>query len=222
MGRQCRQLFDHRCAWQHRRGIRLLSSGSAAQGAAFPIPSNLQGVSIQLNSLFSALFYAGPNQINVQLPLNLVNSPSYAATAVTGYGASAAVAVTVADVRTSGIFTINGQGTGQGAVLNLSKPARRHHASRQGAATTSRYIARAWGEVSNNPGIGLPAPADPLSVTLTTPTVSIGGVNALVQFSDSHPAWPVSTRSTYRYRLVSRRAPPIRSPYQSVARCLIR
>jgi uncharacterized protein (TIGR03437 family) len=90
-----------------------------AQGAALPIPSSLQGVSIQFNSLFGALFYAGPNQINVQLPLNLVNFPSYTATVVTGYGASGAVAISVAEFA-PGIFTTNGQGTGQGSILNLS------------------------------------------------------------------------------------------------------
>jgi uncharacterized protein (TIGR03437 family) len=156
-----------------------------AQGAAFPIPSNLQGVSIQFNSLFGALFYAGPNQINVQLPLNLVNYPSYAATAVTGYGASAAVAMSVAEFA-PGIFAINGQGTGQGAILNLSNQLvdATHPAK---AGDYIQIYCTGLGEATNNPGTGLPAPADPLSVTETTPTVSIGGVNALVQFSGLTP-----------------------------------
>jgi uncharacterized protein (TIGR03437 family) len=156
-----------------------------AQAAAFPIPSNLQGVSIQFNSLSGALFYAGPNQMNVQLPLNLVNSPSYAATAVTGYGTSAGAAMTVAEFA-PGVFTINGQGTGQGAILNLSNQLvdTTHPAN---AGDYIQIYCTGLGETTNNPGIGLPAPADPLSVTRTTPTVSIGGVNAVVQFSGLAP-----------------------------------
>ncbi len=156
-----------------------------AGGAAFPIPSNLQGVSMQFNSLFGALFYVGSNQINVQVPLNLVNSPSYAATAVTGYGASAAVAMSVAEFA-PGIFTINGQGTGQGAILNLSNQL----VDATHPAIAGDYIqiyCTGLGEATNNPDTGLPAQADPLSVTLTTPTVSIGGVSALVQFSGLTP-----------------------------------
>jgi uncharacterized protein (TIGR03437 family) len=156
-----------------------------AQGAALPIPSSLQGVSIQFNSLFGALFYAGPNQINVQLPLNLVNFPSYTATVVTGYGASGAVAISVAEFA-PGIFTTNGQGTGQGSILNLSNQL----VDATHPAMAGDYIqiyCTGLGETSNNPGIGLPAPADPLSVTETTPTVSIGGVNAFVQFSGLTP-----------------------------------
>jgi uncharacterized protein (TIGR03437 family) len=156
-----------------------------AQGAALPIPSSLQGVSIQFNSLFGALFYAGPNQINVQLPLNLVNFPSYAATVVTGYGASTAVAMSVAEFA-PGIFTINGQGTGQGAILNLSNQL----VDATHPAKVGDYIqiyCTGLGEVTNSPGIGLPASADPLSVTGTTPTVSIGGVDGLVQFSGLTP-----------------------------------
>ncbi len=155
------------------------------QAAAFPIPSNLQGVSIQFNSLFGALFYAGPNQINVQLPLNLVNFPSYAATAVTGYGASAAVAMSVAEFA-PGIFAINGQGSGQGAILNLSNQLvdTTHPAK---AGDYIQIYCTGLGATTNDPGIGLPAPGDPLSVTLTTPTVSIGGVNGVVQFSGLAP-----------------------------------
>ncbi len=43
------------------------------------------------------------------------------------------------------------------------------------------------GSVSNQPATGTAAPASPLAVTTTTPTVTIGGVAAQVSFSGLTP-----------------------------------
>jgi uncharacterized protein (TIGR03437 family) len=74
-----------------------------------------------------------------------------------------------------GIFTMDATGTGQGAILiaptdQLAAP---DHPVLRG-----EYIAifcTGLGEVTNEPATGAPALARPLSVTLTMPTVTIGG-----------------------------------------------
>ena len=40
-------------------------------------------------------------------------------------------------------------------------------------------------EVSNQPASGDPAPSNPLAITTTTPIVTIGGMNAQVQFNST-------------------------------------
>jgi len=45
------------------------------------------------------------------------------------------------------------------------------------------------GEVTNQPATGSPGPSDPLAWTTTTPTVTIGGVPADVQFSGLAPGY---------------------------------
>ena len=45
------------------------------------------------------------------------------------------------------------------------------------------------GEVTNRPAGGAPAPSNPLSITTTTPKVTIGGVPAPVTFSGLAPGF---------------------------------
>jgi uncharacterized protein (TIGR03437 family) len=88
-----------------------------------------------------------------------------------------------------GIFTVNATGTGQGAVLiaptaQLAAPG--SPASRGGYVS---IFCTGLGPVSNQPATGVAAPTSPLSFTLNTPTVTIGGVVAVVSYSGLAPGF---------------------------------
>jgi uncharacterized protein (TIGR03437 family) len=81
---------------------------------------------------------------------------------------------------------MNGQGTGQGAIVDLS--ARLVDASNPTTAgNTILIFATGLGAVTNAPASGTAASGTTYSQTTTTPTVSIGGVPAVVSFAGLAP-----------------------------------
>jgi len=88
-----------------------------------------------------------------------------------------------------GIFTMNAQGSGQGAILDSSY---RLLDSSNGASrgnTVALIFCTGLGPVYNQPPTGAPAPSKPLAGTTTTPIVTIGGVPAMVSFSGLAPGY---------------------------------
>ena len=82
---------------------------------------------------------------------------------------------------------MNGQGMGQGAVLDTSY--RLGDASNPATAGSSviQIYCTGLGSVSNQPATGSPGLSDPLSWTVATPNVTIGGAAATVLFSGLAP-----------------------------------
>jgi|SRR5579871_2405630 len=100
-----------------------------------------------------------------------------------------------------GIFSLDGTGSGQGAVEIAPGP---EVAGGMGSylwasmnyggqpVQRGQYISifsTGLGPVSNQPATGAPASASPLSVTSTQPTVTLGGVPAQVTFSGLAPGF---------------------------------
>jgi uncharacterized protein (TIGR03437 family) len=102
--------------------------------------------------------------------------------------------VTVAIVPFNpGIFTTDASGTGQGAILVAGTTSL---AAAAGSFPDARPVRRGefiaifcsgLGPVSHTPSTGSEALADPLSLTLTEPVVTVGGVIADVSFSGLAP-----------------------------------
>ena len=85
-----------------------------------------------------------------------------------------------------GLFAINGQGTGQGAILD-SKYILVSSTNPASAGTVIQIFCTGLGPVSNQPATGAASPSDPLASTTIPPTVTIGGVQANVQFAGLTP-----------------------------------
>ena len=110
--------------------------------------------------------------------------------------ASAAQTVQLA-VSGPDIFSINEAGTGQGAIqiantALLAAPAGSVPGVQSRPAQRGEYLTiycTGLGDVTNRPASGAAAPAGPLSYTVATPVVTIGGISAPVVFSGLAPGF---------------------------------
>jgi uncharacterized protein (TIGR03437 family) len=160
--------------------------GSPAQAGGAPLPTSLSGLSLQFGGGVAApLFYAAAGQVNLQVPWELAGQAQTSLSAGAGGQASAAQTVALAPFA-PGIFSMNAQGTGQGAILDASyRVVDQSNPAAPGSII--QIYCTGLGAVTNQPPSGSAAPSSPLAETTTTPTVSIGGVAATVLFSGLAP-----------------------------------
>jgi uncharacterized protein (TIGR03437 family) len=170
----------------------LLSSPSTS--SMLPLPTNLSGLSMQFGGFGSPgvpvpLFYASGGQVNLQVPWELAGQAQTPLTVSMSSQTSAPQVVNLAPFA-PGIFSMNSQGTGQGAILDTSY--RLVGASNPATAGTTyiQIYCTGLGAVTNQPSSGSPAPGSPLlAETTTVPTVSIGNVSGEAIFSGLAPGY---------------------------------
>ncbi|HKA00969.1 MAG TPA: IPT/TIG domain-containing protein, partial [Candidatus Solibacter sp.] len=163
-------------------------AGALAVAGVPPLPFTMRGVTLTIGGAFAPLFFVSPEQINFQVPNIVASGPATVTLTITQGAQSTSVPVVLRPTAPS-IFTTNAQGTGQGSIViagtaTLALPAR--------PAKIGEFISiycTGLGAVSNSPGVGNPAPGNPLAQTQSTPTVMIGGVPATVQFSGLAPGF---------------------------------
>jgi uncharacterized protein (TIGR03437 family) len=168
-------------------GSFLLSSPSQPTG--LPLPTSFGGLSMQFGSGTKApLFYVSGSQVNFQVPWELAGQSQVPVTVTVNGQTSAPQTATIAPFS-PGVFAVNGQGTGQGAILDASN----HLVDASNPATAGSTVLQIFctglGAVTNQPPSGSPAPTNTLAKTTTTPTVTIGGASAQVQFSGLVPGY---------------------------------
>lgn len=175
-----------------------LTDGSSAQFSSFEsdgkLLTTLAGARVTINGIAAPLFSAFPSQINAQMPAEL------------GEATSATIQVTVGDQTSTsrtillgsfspGIFSLSQDGKGQGAVLIANTDilaAASGSISGRGArpARPGEFITifcTGLGRVDPPQATG--APAVGLHTTTATPTVTIDGLPAEVQFSGLAPGF---------------------------------
>jgi uncharacterized protein (TIGR03437 family) len=191
-----------------------LSTGQAI-AAATPLPTTLASSSFQIGGLTAPLLSVSPNRVNLQVPWELAGQSQATVTGTVGgtnsspQTMSIAPAGTVGGVTPSqqtmtiarfapGCFTINQAGSSMAPfapalfapVTNpsqvLASPSGGGGTPLAPGALISIYCT-GLGAVSNQPATGVAAQANPLSVTTTTPTVTIGGIAAPVISSVLEP-----------------------------------
>ncbi len=168
--------------------IVLVGSGIGPAIDSVPISSGsstvLAGISVLIGGNAAPLLYAGPNEINAVVPYEVGGQDSVQLSVMNSGQLTAGLPLAVADAA-PGIFTLSGNGVGQGAILNQdstvnspSNPAARGsvvvlYATGAGAMNP----AQADGQVTgNNP----PLTSLPVSV-------QIGGAAAQVQYAGAAP-----------------------------------
>ena len=164
-------------------------TGAPSTGQGFPLPTSLGGISMWFGDGAPApLFFASSGQVNVQIPWDLAGLLQTSVT-VTLNGQTSIPQTVNLTTYAPGIFAMNAQGTGQGAILDSSY---RLLDSSNGASrgnTVALIFCTGLGPVYNQPLTGQPAPSGPLAETTVTPVVTIGGVPAMVSFSGLAPGY---------------------------------
>ncbi len=149
-------------------------------------------ITVRLNSIAAPVFAATATQVNFQVPVELAGQSQASLTVTVGGVTSSPVTVSLAAVA-PGLFSANT--AGQGAILIANTA---FVAAPEGVFPGSRPVSRGGfisifatglGPVTNQPATGVAASGNPLSLTTTTPTVTVGGVPATVSFSGLSPGF---------------------------------
>jgi uncharacterized protein (TIGR03437 family) len=158
-----------------------------------PLPNLLAGTTVINNSGNAyPLFFVSPAQINMQVP----NNGSGITLNLTVMQGTRSVTVPVrVEAYAPGLFTTNGQGTGQASTViantaTLAAPTGTTADSRP--AKPGEYLSiycTGLGLTTPSAGLGGPSPSNPLAQTNAKPTVTVGGVNANVIFSGLAPGY---------------------------------
>jgi uncharacterized protein (TIGR03437 family) len=162
--------------------------GASVSASGAPLPPMLAGLSLKFGDGFTApLLFVSTSEINIQVPWELMGQTEAVLTAGIGGLVSAGQKVNLAQFA-PGIFAINGQGSGQGAILDAS-----YRLVDANNPTTTGAVVQIYctglGAVTNQPATGAAAPGNPLAMTTTIPRVVIGSAPAKVQFSGLVPGY---------------------------------
>ena len=167
------------------------AQGEAAQSS--PLPIALNGVHVTVNDIDVPLLYASEFQVNLQCPQD---APGTSLTVVveTANGQSTPLSSTV-QYATPGIFSLDGSGTGQGAILiaNTSTVAMTHvdgiPSQPVKAGDFISIYATGLGPIDTNVPSGQPAPLDSLVRVVAPVDVLINGAATQVQFAGLAPGY---------------------------------
>jgi uncharacterized protein (TIGR03437 family) len=165
-----------------------LAIGQASSPVPAPLPTTLAQSSFAVGGQAAPLYFAMPTQVNLQIPWESAGRTQTSIVATVQGVASNTQTVDLAPFA-PGIYSIDATGKGQGAILiaptaELAAPGT--------AAQRGGYVSifcTGLGAVTNQPATGDAAPGAPYSLTQTQPTVSIGGVAAVLQYSGLAPGY---------------------------------
>ena len=174
-------------------GTGLSDITSTATTASLPLAIDFVNVSFDVPSaglsLPGRLYYVSPGLINLQVPWELHGQSSALVKVTIQDSQGPLYTLALADYAPA-FFVYPESGTGRsvlaardarsGKLINSANPAT--------AGEIVSLYANGLGPVDNQPATGEPAPLSPLSRTTLTPTVTIGGQPATVQFSGLTPS----------------------------------
>jgi uncharacterized protein (TIGR03437 family) len=163
-----------------------LSIGQAPSVMPLPLPNTLAQSSFTVGGHAAPLYFAMPTQVNVQIPWELA-SLNQASIVATVKGVVSNNQIVPLTAFAPGIFTIDASGMGQGAILISLTPQLAAPGTPVSRGAYVSIYCTGLGPVTNQPATGAAAPISPLSYALVTPTVSIGGVMAVVSYAGLAP-----------------------------------
>lgn len=170
-------------------GSGLSDTSDSATTATLPLAIDYVNVTFDVPSAGISvpghLIYVSPTQVNVQVPWELQGQTSAQVKVTIDYSNGNVVTVPVADCGPA-FFEVS---PGVVAALDLNykligadNPAQR--------GQIIQLFANGLGPVTNQPASGEPAAVSPLSLTTSTPLVTVGGHPAAVSFSGLAPGFP--------------------------------
>lgn len=161
-------------------------AAAPAQASQLPLPTMLGGVQVTVNGTAAPLIYVSAKQINFQVPFEAPATGNAAVVVTTNGSTSAAQNAPMAEYA-PGIFTYARTATALDPIIvhldnSLVTPAN--------PATAGEYLViygTGVGTFDHPPPTGEPARTSPLAMSSVTPTVTIGGAAAAVQFAGLTP-----------------------------------
>jgi uncharacterized protein (TIGR03437 family) len=143
-----------------------------------PLPTEISGLSLQFGGgTLAPLFFASGRQVNLQVPWKLSGESQSTLAATLNSVTGAAQTVSLAPFAPA-IFSMNTQGSGQGAILDTSY----RLVDSSNPATAGAWVliyCTGLGAVTNQPPTGSP----PAQLAWSTmPTVTLGGAPATLNF----------------------------------------
>lgn len=163
-------------------------SGANQTAPGVPLPLALGTTSLTMGGVPMPLVHAFPLQADAQVPWEVGGQSQAPLTIVTDDLSGNTVTVPLAQFS-PGLYSMNGSGAGQGAILinGTAKVAAKGQPA--GRGDYINIFATGLGPVSHQPGTGMPAPVSPLAETTHTVTATIGNVPAQVTFAGLAPGW---------------------------------
>lgn len=154
-------------------------AGSTQVAQALPLPTTLGGTIVTFNGIPAPLFFVSPSQINAQVPFEV--TPGTVSVQVKRGATSEPQQVSIAGFS-PGIFTLNRQGTGAGAILHADTF---ELVSETNPARPGEFVSifcTGLGRLRSAVASGQIAPSPPPE-TLSLPQVNIAGIPSEVTFS---------------------------------------
>jgi uncharacterized protein (TIGR03437 family) len=162
-------------------------AASAITASSMPLPTVLGTTSVTFNGVAAPLFSVSNTQIYAQAPFGLTAGVVASIQVSQGGAVSAAQAVNVAAVS-PGIFIVD-QAANAGAVLHAANYSLVTSSSPAQPGESLLIFCTGLGAVGTSVASGAMAPSAPLAQTVLTPTVSIGGLLAIVSYSGLAPGF---------------------------------
>ena len=165
-----------------------LASGEGA-ATALPLPTRIAGFEMLVDGEAAPLFYVGPGQANLLIPLS--GAVEVEIRAADRGAAGNAVTVDLISAAPA-LFTLDFTGKGQAAALIAGAgQLAGAYPGTTGRPVRKREVIEIYltglGMVDFPPAPGAASPSSPLARTLATPVVRIGGIEAEVLFSGLAP-----------------------------------
>jgi uncharacterized protein (TIGR03437 family) len=164
-------------------------SDGVGQSKNLPLPQQLDGTQVLLGNQPLPILYTSAGQLNVQVPYGVPVNTQYQLTVQHGNTLSVPQSLVVAQAQ-PGIFTVNQQGTGQGSIVKSDQVTLAQPGTPASIGETIVIYCTGLGAVTPAVKEGQPAPTTPpLSTTVNSVTVTIGGKTAFVAFSGLTPGY---------------------------------
>ena len=165
-------------------------ASSTEEASDVPLPTMLGDTSVTFNGIAAPLFFVSETQIDAQVPFELVAGADLVTVQLTrGSETSELQSIALAAVS-PGIFTLNAQGTGAGAILHAAdfQPVTERNPALPGEFLL--IFCTGLGPVLPEVPSGNVAPGtEPLARTVSLPLVNIGGIPAEVVYSGLAPGF---------------------------------
>ena len=153
------------------------------QASGFPLPTNMAGATVYINSSPVPLLYVSETQINFQVPSSLASGTASMYVSRSG-GQSALFNFTVV-TNAPGIF----QDTSNHAIAQNPDNSTNSDSDPVAPGAVLVVYLTGQGALNNPVADGTATPNSPLSSATATATATIGGVNATVQFLGLSPGY---------------------------------